>query len=123
MEDAVGAIIAAMQSKSVNDSPTTFNIGSGELSNLAVLADEIQDLVMPDCEYEKKNIIDVDQSGVAYASSLVSHYYLCWSAKTAFKDRSPKQLAWHLDRAMSVFRPVSSSDNEVDHSTSQRTAA
>ncbi len=122
--DAVGAIIAAMQYRSVNDSPTNFNIGSGEMSDLASLASEIQELVMPDHEYEKKtsiskNVIDVEQSRLAHAASLSSHEYLRWSAKTSFKVGAAKLLAWHLDRAMPFFRPVSSSDIDVDYSTSQ----
>jgi nucleoside-diphosphate-sugar epimerase len=122
--DAVGAIITAMQYRPVNDSPTTFNIGSGEMSDLASLADEIQELVIPHPESDKKtslskNVIDVEQSSLAHAASLSSHDYLRWSANTSIKDGAARLLAWHLDRAMSFFRPASSSDNEVDYSTSQ----
>ncbi|KAL3826664.1 hypothetical protein ACHAXA_001187 [Cyclostephanos tholiformis] len=124
VDDAVDAIVSAMQYRPVNKSPTTFNIGSGEMSDLASLTDEIQKLVIPDREYNKKtsiskNVIDVEQSRLAHAASLSSHDYLRWSAKTSFKVGAAKLLAWHLDRAMPFFRPVSSSDNEVDYSTSQ----
>ena len=114
-----------MQYRSVDDSPTTFNIGSGEMVDLASLADEINDLVVPP-EHENvkktsisKNVIDVEQSRLAHAAGLLSHDYLRWSTKTSFKDGAAKLVAWHLDRAMQFFRPVSSSDDEVDYSISQ----
>ena len=73
--DAVGAIIAAMQYRSLNNSPITFNIGSGEFSNLASLADEIQELAMLGGKRDKKmsipkNVIDVEQSSAAHAASV-----------------------------------------------------
>ena len=118
VEDAVGAIITAMQYKSVNNSPTTFNIGSGEVSNLAKLADEMQELV--DVEYKKvssKNMLDVEQSSAARAAIKSSNEYLKWSAATPMKEGAARLLAWHMDRALPFFPP--STDNEsVDYSKS-----
>ena len=85
--DAVGAIITAMQYNPVDGSPTTFNIGSGEMSNLASLADGIQELA--DVEFHRtptKDVIDVEQSSAARAASLSSNDYLGWSATTSLKD-------------------------------------
>jgi hypothetical protein len=121
--DSVGAIIAAMQYRSLNNSPITFNIGSGEMSNLASLADEIQELAMLGGKHDRKmsiskHVIDVEQSSAAHAASVSSNDYLRWAAKTSLKDGAAKLLAWHLDRAMPFFR-AASSDADVDYSNSQ----
>lgn len=122
ISDAVGAIISAMQYKSVNNSPTTFNIGSGEMSTLSLLANELQELASPAGEAKSvssisKNVIDVERSSAARAASRPSNDYLRWSAKTSLKDGAAKLLAWHLDRALSFFPPASLSDEEVDYSS------
>ena len=111
--DAVGAI-------QLNSSPITFNIGSGEFSNLASLADEIQELAMLGGKRDKKmsipkNVIDVEQSSAAHAASVSSNDYLRWAAKTSLKDGAAKLLSWHLDRAIPFFR-AASSDADVDYS-------
>lgn len=125
VEDAVGAIIAAMQYRPVHNSPTTFNIGSGELFPLSTLSDEIQDLSAADYdgrkEMSRKNVIDVELSSAARAASLSSNDYLRWSATTSLKDGAAKLLAWHLDRALPYFpqRVMSVDDEgEVDYSSS-----
>eukprot|EP00579_Thalassiosira_antarctica_P015544 CAMPEP_0201947908 /NCGR_PEP_ID=MMETSP0903-20130614/55184_1 /ASSEMBLY_ACC=CAM_ASM_000552 /TAXON_ID=420261 /ORGANISM="Thalassiosira antarctica, Strain CCMP982" /LENGTH=920 /DNA_ID=CAMNT_0048491069 /DNA_START=75 /DNA_END=2834 /DNA_ORIENTATION=+ len=90
VEDAVGAIIAAMQYTAVQNSPTAFNIGSGEMSPLSSLSDEIQDLAYTSNDDHKettltksKNVIDVERSSAARAASLSSNDYLRWSATTS----------------------------------------
>jgi len=117
--DAVGAIITAMQYNPVDGSPTTFNIGSGEMSNLASLADGIQELA--DVEFHRaptKDVIDVEQSSAARAASLSSNDYLGWSATTSLKDGAAKLLAWHIDRALPFFPPSTDSEH-VDYSSVQ----
>ena len=138
LSDAVGAIIAAMQYRPVKNSPTTFNIGSGELSPLSLLSDELQELVKTTPPLDKKdegrgnnnsrkkkdsspstiskNVIDVERSSAARAASLSSNDYLRWSAKTSLKDGAAKLLAWHLDRSLMFFPPASISEGEVDYS-------
>ena len=120
--DAVGAIITAMQYKSVNNSPTTFNIGSGEMSNLATLAEGIQELATPKPDKREKapakNVIDVEESSAARQAISSSNDYLRWSTQTSLKDGAARLLAWHMDRAL-PFYPPSSSNEEVDYSTGQ----
>lgn len=121
--DAVGAIIAAMQYRSVHNSPTTFNIGSGEMSSLSALSDEIQSLASAEGDRmelttKSKRVIDVERSSAARAASLSSNDYLRWSAATSLKEGAAKLLAWHLDRALPQFPPdFSHSEWEVDYST------
>ena len=108
ISDAIGAIIAAMQYRSVQSSPTAFNIGSGEMSPLSSLSDEIQELASEKREGKEitkimaksKNVIDVERSSAARAASIASNDYLRWSATTSLKDGAAKLLAWHLDRAL-----------------------
>jgi len=134
LKDAVGAIIAAMQYRAVDNSPTSFNIGSGEMSPLSSLSDEIQELVNMAAnennigndetfrkEFQRsssKHVIDVERSSAARAASLSSNDYLRWEAKTSLKDGAAKLLAWHLDRALPFFPPASATDNEVSYSWS-----
>ena len=112
-----------MQYRSVNNSPTTFNIGSGERSPLSSLSDEIQELatVTPSSSSasmeKKKKIIDVEQSSAARAASVNSNDYLRWSATTSLKDGAAKLLAWHLERALPYFPPADSDEGEVDYSS------
>ncbi|KAL9180526.1 hypothetical protein ACHAXT_010979 [Thalassiosira profunda] len=126
VEDAVGAIIAAMQYRSADGSPSTFNIGSGETSTLQSLSDEIQHLAaapgdVSDDERRRlssKDVIDVERSSAARAASLSSKEYLRWSTTTSLGDGAARLLAWHLDRALPFFPPSSLLEEEVDYSMS-----
>ncbi|KAL7538596.1 hypothetical protein ACHAXR_008667, partial [Thalassiosira sp. AJA248-18] len=99
--------------RAVNNSPTTFNIGSGKMLPLSSLADEIQELARTTAtnskstttknniaEKMKEDVIDVERSSAAGAASLTSNDYLHWSASTSLKG--------HLDRALPFFPPASS---------------
>jgi len=112
--------MAAMQYRSVQGSPTTFNIGSGEMHTLAAFADKIQQVAFDDkraTRRSKKSVIDVELSNAASSASYTSSEYLGWSAKTTLKDGVAKLLAWHLDRALPFFPSSTlSEDDEVDYS-------
>ena len=112
--------MAAMQYRSVQGSPTTFNIGSGEMHTLAAFADKIQQVALDDkraMSRSKKSVIDVELSNAASSASYTSSEYLGWSAKTTLKDGVAKLLAWHLDRALPFFPSSTlSEDDEVDYS-------
>lgn len=114
VEDAVGAIIAAMQYRAVGNSPTTFNIGSGEMSTLSSLSEEVHNLSSNDNDVDEKtlakSVIDVEQSSAARSASLDSNEYLRWSASTSLKDGAAKLLSWHLDRALPFFPPAPSTE-------------
>jgi len=118
VEDAVNAIIAAMQYSSTGNSPTTFNIGSGEMESLSSISDEIQYLTSDDSTMIKtdgksllsKSVIDVEQSSAARSASLDSNEYLRWSATTSLQHGVAKLLAWHLDRALPFFPPAPKPD-------------
>ncbi|KAL7464977.1 hypothetical protein ACHAXS_009235 [Conticribra weissflogii] len=114
VDDAVNAIIAAMQYRSTGDSPITFNIGSGEMESLSSLSEEIQYLTSDDNDAAKtdgksslsKSVIDVERSSAARSASLDSNEYLRWSATTSLPHGAAKLLAWHLDRALPFFPPA-----------------
>jgi hypothetical protein len=111
IQDAVGAVIAAMQYRAVGDSPSTFNIGSGEMSTLSSLSDVIDQLSSVDGTVTSgkhtsaKSVIDVELSSAARYAALDSREYLQWSATTTLQDGAAKTLAWHLDRALPFFPP------------------
>lgn len=114
--------MAAMQYRSVQGSPTTFNIGSGEMNTLSAFADKIQQVAFDDKRAmkngaSKKSVIDVERSNAARSASYTSNEYLGWSAKTTLKDGVAKLLAWHLDRALPFFPSSTlSEEEEVDYS-------
>lgn len=115
VEDAVSAIITAMQYKPTENSPTTFNIGSGEMSSLS---EAIETLVPDGARPPKtsgmiKSMIDVEQEDAARSAVSDSKEYLRWSAKTAMKDGAAKLLAWHLDRALPFFPPPNANRTTV----------
>ncbi|KAL3789343.1 hypothetical protein HJC23_006497 [Cyclotella cryptica] len=106
-----------MQYRPVGDSPAIFNIGSGDMSTLSSLAEEI-DQLSNDGSVDfngkhavVKSVIDVEQSSAARSASLDSKEYLGWSSKTSLQDGAASTLAWHLDRALPFF-PPSASDGE-----------
>ena len=120
-----------MQYKAVGKLPTTFNIGSGELSSLLSLSDEIEELAssMMDGSDDKrrtrkvtlehsqhKGVIDVERSSAARAAGLSSNNYLRWSAVTSMKEGAARLLAWHVDRALPFFPPATGEEGEVDYS-------
>lgn len=110
--------MAAMQYRAVQGSPTTFNIGSGEMNTLSAFADKIQQVAFDDKRPKSpsKSVIDVERSNAARSASYTSSEYLGWTAKTALKDGVAKLLAWHLDRALPFFPPSTLSHEEVDYS-------
>ena len=117
--DAVGAIMAAMQYRAVEGSPTTFNIGSGEMNTLSAFADKIQEVVFDDKRPTRsapKSVIDVERANAARSAGYSANEYLGWSAKTTLKDGVAKLLAWHLDRALPQFQSSTLSDDQVDYS-------
>ena len=100
----MGAIITAMQYKAVQNLPTAFNIGSGEISPLSSLSEKIQDLAYTSNDQRKgttltksKNVIEVERWSAAHAASLSSNDYLHWLVTASLKDGAEKLLAWHLD--------------------------
>jgi len=114
LDDAVEGIISAMQYRPAQDSPTVFNIGSGESSTLASFADDIEDLTEGDDHSQAsdkrhrhhrhdKKVIDVEHSSAAQLAGITSGEYLGWTASTSIQDGAAKMLAWHLDRAMPYF--------------------
>ena len=120
--DAVGAIMAAMQYRAVQGSPTTFNIGSGEMNTLSAFADKIQQVAFDDKRPNKsvsKSVIDVERSNAARSAGFTSNEYLGWSAQTTLKDGVAKLLAWHLDRALPFFSSSTLDEEEVDYSESE----
>jgi len=123
VEDAVGAIMAAMQYRAVQGShPTTFNIGSGEMNTLSAFADKIQQVAFDDKRPNKsvsKSVIDVERSNAARSAGFTSNEYLGWSAQTTLKDGVAKLLAWHLDRALPFFPSSTLDEEEVDYSESE----
>jgi hypothetical protein len=104
-----------MQYRAVGDSPSTFGIGSGEMSHLSILAEEIEQLSSNGEDSNgkhsaAKSVIDVEQSNAARSASLDSKTYLQWSSTTSLQDGAAHLLAWHLDRALSFFPPSTSTD-------------
>ena len=111
--------MAAMQYRAVKGSPTTFNIGSGEMNTLSAFADKIQQVAFDDKRPNRsasKSVIDVERSNAARSAGYTANEYLGWSASTTLKEGVAKLLAWHLDRALPFFPSSTLSDDEVDYS-------
>ena len=116
----MGAIIAAMQYRAIGDSPATFNIGSGEMSTLSSIADDIDQLLSDD-ELDgngkhalAKGVIDVELSSAARLASLDAKEYLQWSSTTTLQHGTANTLAWHLDRGLPFFPPSSDGSLPLD---------
>ena len=113
-----------MQYEAVQNSPTSFNIGSGELTPLSSLSNELRDLVYPSDnndghhkDTKTKHVIDVDLSSAARATSSTARDFLRWSATTSLKNGAAQLLAWHLDRALPHFPQINPiAGEEVDYS-------
>lgn len=116
--DAVGAIMAAMQYRATEGSPTTFNIGSGEMNTLSAFADKIQEVSFDGKRPTSvsKSVIDVERANAARSAGYSANEYLGWSANTTLKDGVAKLLAWHLDRALPQFSSSTLSEDQVDYS-------
>lgn len=105
-----------MQYRPVEHSPATFNIGSGDMSTLSSLSEEMEQLSSDgSVDFNAKNavvksVIDVEQSSAARTASLDSKEYLGWSSATSLQDGAARTLAWHLDRALPFFPPSISTD-------------
>lgn len=117
--DAVGAIIAAMQYRVVGDSPSSFSIGSGEMSTLSTLSSDIEDtsgdgMSAIGKHAFMKSVLDVELSSAARSASLDSKEYLQWSSTTTMQDGAAKTLAWHLDRALPFFPPSNDGSLPLD---------
>ena len=111
IDDAVDAVMAAMQFRTTSGRPGVINVGSGRGTTLRDVARQMEKLL--------PRTVEVDDLGTpskaattAYASTERSSQILGFSPQVSLKEGLTRLLAWHYDRAFPQGgRPLKETEN------------
>ena len=98
IDDAVDAIMAAMQFRTTSGRPGVINVGSGKGTTLRDVAREMEKLLPRTVEVEDLGAPS-KAATTAYASTERSTQILGFSPQVSLKEGLTRLLAWHYDRA------------------------
>ena len=116
IDDAVDAIMSAMQYKSAESVPVVFNVGTGRGTTLKEMGDEVAK-IFPNVRHEGSggggttNTIVNDenrQPSTSIASTSRSEALLGFKAQTSLEEGLAHTISWHLDRSLPYDRDPSS---------------
>ena len=109
IDDAVDAIMAAMQYKSVEGVPVVFNVGTGRGSTLKQLENVLLKS-FPSVQNEGSTV-DGRQPTTSIASTARSETLLGFKAQTSLEEGLAHTVSWHLDRSLPYSNNPSSTPN------------
>ncbi|KAL7511044.1 hypothetical protein ACHAXN_007953 [Cyclotella atomus] len=103
IDDAVDAIMAAMQYRSVEGVPVVFNVGTGRGSTLKDVEDVVVKTFPHLAKKESGATVAEDkmrQSTTSIASTARSEALLGFKAQTSLEEGLAHTISWHLDRSL-----------------------
>lgn len=104
IDDAVDAIMAAMQYQTPDKAPVVINVGTGVGTSLHQVAKEIQDLY-PSTSNPQEQLVDAPSSSssssatISYANIERAKLLLGFQPRVSLRDGLIRLLSWHYDRA------------------------
>ncbi|KAL3787575.1 hypothetical protein HJC23_000063 [Cyclotella cryptica] len=98
IDDAVDAIMAAMQYRSVQGVPVVFNVGTGKGTTLRQMEEEVS-RHFPKVE-NKSSFNDGRISTTSIASTARSEALLGFKAQTSLQEGLAHTISWHRDRSL-----------------------
>jgi len=115
IDDAVDALMSAMQFRTTSGKPGVINVGSGEGTTLREIARQMEEL-MPRTVEIKDLGAPSKASTTAFASTERLSQILRFKPKIPLKEGLARLLAWHYDRAFpNGGRPQEENRNIVSH--------
>lgn len=96
IDDAIDAIMTAMQFRTQENVPVIFNVGSGKGTTLRTMANAMQAAFS---DAATQDAASSSPETVAIASTKRSEALLGFRARVSIKDGIEQLLAWHYDRA------------------------
>jgi UDP-glucuronate 4-epimerase len=118
IDDAIDALMAAMQYRTPDGAPVVINIASGEGTSLRQVAHQMQDFFPPSQKSVAVNNDFFEPSAgttVSYANINRAKLLLGFQPRISLREGLVRLLSWHYDRAFPYGgRPVSSSSEEAN---------
>jgi hypothetical protein len=112
IDDAVDAIMAAMQYRAVEGVPAVFNVGSGRGTSFSRLEEEvIKTFPMLEGTVTSSEGGDTKAKTTSVASTARSEALLGFKAQTSLEEGLAHTISWHLDRSMPYGYDPSSTPN------------
>lgn len=118
IDDAVDAIMAAMQYRTPNGAPVVINVGTGNGTSLAKVEQDIQALFPSTNATKKQGGVNnkeptSESATISYANTDRAKLLLGFEARVPLDEGLVRLLSWHYDRAFPYGgRPDSPSTNE-----------
>lgn len=113
IDDAIDALMAAMQYRTPDGAPVVMNVGSGEGTSLREVARQVQDLFPP--SHKTVAVNDSPGSGtVSFANINRAKHLLGFQPRISLQEGLVRLLSWHYDRAFPYGgRPALASTDEA----------